>query len=69
MNLAELRRSVGLPQRVVAERMGVGQPRVSAIERAPVGTLTIAVLRSYLRALGSEGRITTELNGSSVRLS
>lgn len=50
--LAELRKKACLAQREVADAMGVGQQRVSAIEH---GTdMTTATLARYAAALGGE---------------
>lgn len=48
--LAELRKKVGMTQREVAEAMGVGQQRVSAIEHG--SDITTATLARYAAALG-----------------
>lgn len=50
--LAELRKKVGLTQSELADRMGIGQPRVSAIERGDIEAHTLATLQSYVEALG-----------------
>ena len=39
--------------------MGVGQTRVSAIEHAEPGTLTVATLAAYLKAVGHPLLIST----------
>lgn len=56
--LAELRRRAGLTQAQVAERLGVRQERVSAIERGDPGTPEVRTVGAYLEAVG--GRL--ELN-------
>lgn len=50
--LAELRKKAGLTQREVAEAMGVGQQRVSAIEHGR--DTTTATLARYAAALGGK---------------
>lgn len=49
--LTELREEAGLSQRELAERIGVSQPRVAAIEKAK--NVTIDVLSQYATALGA----------------
>jgi DNA-binding XRE family transcriptional regulator len=55
--LAELRKKAGITQVDLARRMGIGQPRVSAIERGDIETLTVASVRSYVEALGGTIRL------------
>ena len=50
--LTALREQAGLSQRELAERLGVSQPRVAAIERAR--NVTIDVLDSYVDAVGGQ---------------
>ncbi|MGW3941656.1 helix-turn-helix domain-containing protein [Streptomyces phaeochromogenes] len=54
MTLAQMRALTGLPQKEVGRRMGVGQARVSQIER-DFPNLNYAVVDNYIRAIG--GRI------------
>jgi len=54
--LTALREQAGLSQRELAERIGVSQPRIAAIERAR--NLTIDVLDQYVDALGADLEIT-----------
>ncbi|HEX9765679.1 MAG TPA: helix-turn-helix domain-containing protein [Nitriliruptorales bacterium] len=49
--LTKLREQAGLSQRELADRIGVSQPRVAAIERSR--NLTIDVLEQYVAALGA----------------
>ena len=51
--LTALRESAGLSQRDLAERIGVSQPRVAAIECSD--NVTISVLQRYAR--GIDGRL------------
>ena len=48
--LRALREKAGVSQRELAERIGVSQPRVAAIERSR--NVTIDVLEQYVEALG-----------------
>jgi transcriptional regulator with XRE-family HTH domain len=50
--LTALREEAGLSQREVAERLGVKQPRVAAIEQSK--NVTIDVLEKYVAAVGGE---------------
>jgi transcriptional regulator with XRE-family HTH domain len=50
--LTALREQAGLSQRELAERLGVRQPRVAAIEKAR--NVTIDVLERYVDALGGK---------------
>jgi DNA-binding XRE family transcriptional regulator len=50
--LAEMRRRLGVTQAEVAERMGVAQGRVSAIEHAKPGATELRTLAAYVEALG-----------------
>ena len=49
--LIALREQAGLTQRELAERIGVSQPRVAAIERSR--NVTIDVLEQYVAAVGA----------------
>ena len=51
--LTALRESAGLTQRDLAERIGVSQPRIAAIECSD--SVTISVLQRYAR--GVDGRL------------
>ena len=48
--LTALREKAGVSQRELAERIGVSQPRIAAIERSR--NVTIDVLEQYVEALG-----------------
>ncbi len=48
--LTALRETAGISQRELAERIGVSQPRIAAIERSR--NVTIDVLEQYVQALG-----------------
>lgn len=50
--LTALREEAGLTQREVADRLGVQQPRVAAIEQSK--NVTIDVLEKYVAAVGGE---------------
>lgn len=66
--LTALREKAGISQRELAERIGVSQPRIAAIERSR--NVTIDVLDQYVEALGGhlevsvvQGRRRTPLFG------
>ena len=68
--LTSLRETAGMSQRELAERIGVSQPRIAAIERSR--NVTIDVLEQYVEALGGhleisvvQGRRRTTLIGGS----
>jgi transcriptional regulator with XRE-family HTH domain len=54
--LTALREQAGLTQRELAERIGVSQPRIAAIERSH--NVTIEVLEQYVQALGGHLELT-----------
>ena len=71
--LTALREQAGLSQRELAERIGVSQPRIAAIERSR--NVTIEVLERYVEALGAtlevsvlQGRRRTPLRGLARRI-
>jgi transcriptional regulator with XRE-family HTH domain len=66
--LTALREQAGVSQRELAQRLGVSQPRIAAIERSR--NVTIDVLEQYVEALGAnlevsvvQGRRRTSLLG------
>ena len=66
--LAEQRIRAGLTQAQVAERMGVRQERVSAIERAEPGATEVRTLAGYVEALGGRLEIIADFGGIRVVL-
>ena len=66
--LAEQRTRLGLSQTEVAQRMGVPQDQVAAIERADSGTIDVRTLVSYVEALGGRLELTAEFGGDRVVL-
>jgi transcriptional regulator with XRE-family HTH domain len=70
--LTALREQAGLSQRELAERIGVSQPRVAAIERSH--NVTLDVLEQYVHGVGGtlevnvvRGKRKTPLVGAPVR--
>jgi len=66
--LAEERTRLGLSQTEVAQRMGVPQDQVAAIERADPGTIDVRTLISYIEALGGRLNLTADFGGDRVVL-
>ena len=64
--LFELRKERGLSQTELAERLGVTQKRISAIERAE--DLNLSTLERYVAALGGRLRAGVEFDGETVAL-
>jgi predicted XRE-type DNA-binding protein len=59
--LKELRKNAALTQREVADRLGVGQNRISNIERGNLARVQIDTLRNYVEAVGGSLRVEVEL--------
>jgi phage shock protein A len=66
--LAEERTRLGLSQTEVAQRMGVPQDQVAAIEGADPGTTDVRTLVSYVEALGGRLTLTADFGGDRVIL-
>ena len=66
--LAVQRTRLGLTQAEVAERMGVRQERVSAIERAEPGATEVRTLAGYVEALGGRLEIIADFGEERVVL-
>src|SRR3984893_16301291 len=66
--LAEERTRLGLTQTEVAQRMGVPQDQVAAIERAGPGTSDVRTMGSYVEALGGRLTLTADFGGDRVIL-
>ena len=56
-NLSEIRKELDLTQKQVAERIGIGQGRVSDIERGKVSSLSVGTLRRYADALDCDMQV------------
>lgn len=68
--LAGLRERTGLSQSALAERMGVSQVRVSAIERGEsVEQMEVATIRRYITALGGRMRVVADFDDHDVTVS
>jgi DNA-binding XRE family transcriptional regulator len=64
--LAETRKRLGITQKLLAERMGVTQARVSQIEHGQIGGLD--TLRSYVVALGGTLDVVADFGDHSVKV-
>ena len=64
VSLRELRAGAGLTQTVVAERMGISQRRVSAVESTPIRALEVRTLIAFVAALGGSVSVTAELEAA-----
>jgi transcriptional regulator with XRE-family HTH domain len=61
IDLAQLRREIGVTQSELADRLGVKQAAVSKLERKT--DLLVSSLTKYLEALGADARITVTVSG------
>ena len=66
--LAELRTRQELSQIELAERMGVSQSRVSAIERGELTTAELSTISKYITALGGRLQIIADFGGEKLVL-
>ena len=64
--LSALRENAGITQRELAQRIGVTQPRVAAIERSR--NVTLNVLEQYVSAVGGELEITVRTGSQTLAL-
>lgn len=64
--LTALREQAGLSQRELAQRIGVSQPRVAAIERSR--NVTLEVLEQYVTAVGGQLEITVRTGSKKLAL-
>ncbi|WP_449061377.1 helix-turn-helix domain-containing protein [Planomonospora algeriensis] len=64
--LAEMRKRLGISQKLLAERMGVSQARVSQIEHGQIGGLD--TLRSYVVALGGTLDVVADFGDHTVKV-
>lgn len=66
--LREMRKEQGLSQADLAQRMGVSQRRVSAIERGDLARVEVETVSSFVSALGGVVHLVAEINGETVRI-
>lgn len=61
-HLAQLREKAGVTQVELAQRLGVNQSRISAIENGDPDVMSLATLRTYIEALGGTLQLTATIN-------
>ena len=64
--LTALREQAGLSQRELAQKIGVSQPRIAAIERSR--NVTVDVLEQYVSALGGRLEVKVVKGGKTIPL-
>lgn len=64
--LAEMRKRLGVSRKLLAERMGISQARVSQIEHGQIGGLDI--LRSCVVALGGTPDVVADFGDHTVKV-
>jgi transcriptional regulator with XRE-family HTH domain len=64
IDLATIRRAIGLTQTELAHSLGVGQAQISKIERQ--SDMLISTLASYFTALGVDAQIVVEVGEQTV---
>lgn len=67
-NLAQARKALHLTQRQLASDIGVGQSRISELERGDVGKAQVDTLRRYAQGLGAELSVSLVWPDKTVRL-
>jgi len=65
--LTEIRKSLGLTQKDMATRIGVGQSRISAIESGDLTKVQVGTLAAYVEALGAGLEVSVRV-GDEVRI-
>lgn len=63
LQLLEARQRAGLTQQQLAERIGVSQSQVARMEKRGYAAYTLASLRRYVAALGSEYHLDVRIQG------
>ncbi len=64
IDLAAIRRAIGLTQTELAASLGVGQAQISKLERQD--DMLISTLAAYLAALGVDAKIVVELGDQTI---
>lgn len=67
-HLSQVRAGRHLSQTALARQMGVSQPRISALEKGDLDSVTLAVLRSYVAGLGGTLRIVADFGDARYTL-
>lgn len=68
LRLGEVRKRLGLSQVDVANRMGVSQARVSAIETATLRDIKVSTLAAYAEALGGRLGVSIDVDDQHLEL-
>lgn len=66
MALPQMRKARAVSQKVLAEKLAVGQPAVAKLEQRP--DMYVSNLRRYVRALGGELEITARFPDGAVEI-
>jgi DNA-binding XRE family transcriptional regulator len=66
--LAEVRKRQNVTQVEMAKRLGVGQPRISQIERGQLDRAELATLRGYVEALGGQLEVSATFGEERLRI-
>ncbi len=66
-HLAQMRKDAGMTQVQVAQALGVGQSRVSAIEHGDPGSMSLSTIGAYIEALGGHLRLAAEFGDHQVQ--
>lgn len=66
--LRQVRENRHITQAELATTLGIGQPRVSRLERGDLATAEVATLRAYVEALGGRLRITADFGDQQLTL-
>ena len=66
--LSDIRKRQGVSQATVAKGMGVGQPRVSAIENGKIESTEYGTLAAYVEGLGGKLKIVADFGDESIIL-
>ena len=66
--LAEVRKGQHVTQAEIAQRLGVGQPRISQIEHGDLSKAEVATLRAYVEALGGQLDVSATFGEQRMRI-
>jgi predicted transcriptional regulator len=66
--LAEVRKDQHVTQVEIARRLGVGQPRISQIERGNLDRAELSTLRAYVEALGGQLEVSATFGERRLRI-
>jgi predicted XRE-type DNA-binding protein len=66
--LAEVRKDQCVTQVEIARRLGVGQPRISQIERGHIDRTELSTLRAYVEALGGHLEVSATFGERRLRI-